>query len=660
MPDHGFLTDFLLILAVALPIAVVFTRLQLPSLVGFLLAGAVIGPHGFGWIDQSQTVSALADVGLILLLFVVGLELSLAQLSQLGGRILLAGIAQLFLTGLLIVVAVRAGGVGGTVPLLAAFVAVHSSTAIVLKVLSDRKQIDALHGRICLGIALIQDLSLLPIMLVLRGLGSAQVWTWEAIGRVTLQSVLGLGLVVFAARLLLPALLRRIVAMRSREVFTGTIVVVALGTAWVAGQFGLSLAVGALIAGLVISESEYAHAVVADVLPFRDTLNSIFFISIGMLVPIPAVISEFPFFIGSAVAVLVGKAAIVFAIVRLLYRSSRVAFQVAIALASMSELAFVLLQAARELALIDHSLYERFAAVAVLTMLPTPFLVTWSEPIWSWLAHRWRTRAPGPSQPAENSLAPHVVIVGYGLNGENLARVLRATGIPFVVVELDPRRARSARAQAAPVVYGDATKPQVLRAAGVERAQVVVIAISDVQATRRIVSQVRHLAPQVPIIVRTRYVAEIEELRRLGATEVIPEEFETSVEIFARVLRLLRVPRNIINAQIDLIRREGYSMLRGLELPRQTLDQLDAILAATTTESFLVTRDSPLCGKSLRDLRLRKETGATVIAIVRNGKPLTNPEPDEPIHAGDILVLVGSHEQLDRALQRLSEPAGTG
>jgi CPA2 family monovalent cation:H+ antiporter-2 len=239
------------------------------------------------------------------------------------------------------------------------------------------------------------------------------------------------------------------------------------------------------------------------------------------------------------------------------------------------------------------------------------------------------------------------------LNGENLARVLRATGIPFVVVELDPRRTRAARVENAPVIYGDATKPQVLRAAGVDRAQVVVIAISDAAATRRIVSHVRHLAPEVPIIVRTRYVAEIEELRRLGATEVIPEEFETSVEIFARVLRRLRVPRNIINAQIDLIRSEGYSMLRGVELPRQTLDQLDAILAATLTESFLVARDSPICGMTLRDLRIRKETGATVIAIVRDGKPITNPPPDEPIRGGDILVLVGSHEQLDRALQLL-------
>ncbi|GBD27130.1 Glutathione-regulated potassium-efflux system protein KefC [bacterium HR30] len=655
MPNNEFLADFVLILAVALSIAVVFTRLELPSLVGFLLAGAVIGPHGIGLIDQSETVSALAEIGLILLLFVVGLELSFAQLTQLGARIVLAGMIQLGATGGLVAAAVTAGGGAPIVALLAAFTVVHSSTAIALKVLADRKQMDALHGRICLGISLVQDLSLLPLMLLLRGIASPDAWTWQGVIRLLLQSLFGLAVIVVAARLLLPAVLRRVVAMRSREVFTGTIVVVALGTAWIAGQVGLSLAVGALIAGLVISESEYAHAVVADVLPFRDTLNSIFFLSVGMLVPLEAVIAQFPFFFGTALALLVGKALVVFAIIRVLYRSGRVALQAAVALASMSELAFVLLRAAMELGMVDVPVYERFVAVAVLTMLPTPFLMAWSEPMWSWWERRF---APVASTPAARSdrEVPHVVIVGFGLNGENLARVLTATGIPFVVVELDPRRARSAREQKANVVYGDATRPQVLRAAGVEHAQVVVIAISDAAATRRIVSQVRHLAPEVPIIVRTRYVAEIEDLRRLGATEVIPEEFETSVEIFARVLRLLRVPRNIINAQVDLIRQEGYSMLRGLELPRQTLDQLDEILAATTTESFLVTRDSPLCGHTLRDLRLRKETGATVIAIVRNGKPITNPEPDEPLRAGDILVLVGSHQQLDHALQRLSGP----
>lgn len=656
MSGEILLTDFLLILAVALPIAVVFTRLQLPSLVGFLVAGAVIGPHGLALIHASQTVDAMAEVGLILLLFVVGLELSLGQVLQLGGRIMLAGVGQLVLTGVLVAMVVRTAGGSATAAALAAFVVVHSSTAIVLKVLADRRELDALHGRICLGIVLIQDLSLLPLMLVLRAMGTAEGWTWSALLALALQAVLALVAIVVVARLVLPAVLRRVADMRSREVFTGTIVVVALGTAWLAGQLGLSLAVGALLAGLVISESEYSHAVVADVLPFRDTLNSIFFISVGMLVPLPAVAANLPFFVGAAALVLAGKAVVVFALVRLLYGSGRVAFHAAVALASMSELAFVLLRAAVDWGLVDAAGYEQFVAVAVLTMLPTPFFMSWSDRVWAW----WERRTAGETAPAAAArpAAPaHVVIVGFGLNGENLARVLRATGIPLVVVELDPRRAHAAQYDGAPVIFGDATKPQVLRAAAVERAQVVVIAISDAAATRRIVAHVRHLAPDVPIIVRTRYVAEIEELRRLGATEVIPEEFETSVEIFARVLRRLRVPRNIIQAQIDLVRSEGYRMLRGLALPRATLDQLDSILAATTTESFLVTRDSPLVGRTLRDLRLRKDTGATVIAIVRHGTPRTNPQPDEPLQAGDILVLVGAHEQLDRALQVLQGDA---
>jgi CPA2 family monovalent cation:H+ antiporter-2 len=289
-------------------------------------------------------------------------------------------------------------------------------------------------------------------------------------------------------------------------------------------------------------------------------------------------------------------------------------------------------------------------------MLVSPFLMAGAPLALDAWARR-RTMAPAATPAPVSADRSKVLIIGYGLNGENLARVLGATGLSYVILELDPERVATARQRGLPVVFGDATRPAALQQAGAQRAIVAVIAISDAVATRRIVAHIRQLNDEVPIIVRTRYVAEIDELRRLGATEVIPEEFETSVEIFARVLRRLRVPRNVINVQIDLMRREGYRMLRGLELPRQTLDELSAILAATTTDSFLITSDSRVVGRSLRDLRLRKETGATVIAIVRNGKPLTNPEPDVAIEVGDILILVGAHEQLDRALAVLEGSA---
>ncbi len=460
-------------------------------------------------------------------------------------------------------------------------------------------------------------------------------------------------LIVGVARLLLPALLARIVRLRSRELFTGTIVLVTVGTAWLAGQLGLSLALGALIAGLVISESEYSHAVVADVLPFRDTLNSIFFISIGMLVPVDRLWMDASYLILLTGAAMLGKTIIAVCVVLPFYRSWRVALLTAVALSSLGELAFVLTRFALPSGMLSQPQYEIFTTVAVLSMLTAPFLMT---ALPAWLDRLDRQREIQPVAPASPPPRPPVLIIGYGLNGENLARVLLSTGIPYIILELDPMRVAAAGARGENVIFGDATRPQVLEQVGAEHAAVVVVAISDVVATRRIVAHLRQLNPSVPVIVRTRYLAEMENLRRLGATEVIPEEFETSVEIFARVLRRLHVPRNVITRQIELIRVEGYRMLRSVKLPNQTLDQLTSILAATTAESFLVTPRSPAVNKSLRDLRLREETGVNVIAIVRGGVSHASPEADFVIQAGDILMLVGAHAQLDHGLRVLQGP----
>ncbi|HVM97689.1 MAG TPA: NAD-binding protein, partial [Candidatus Acidoferrales bacterium] len=496
-----------------------------------------------------------------------------------------------------------------------------------------------------------------PMILLTRVITSPEAGTWQTIVIVLLKAAGAVAVIVAAARLALPAVLRQVVRLRSRELFTGTIVVVALGAAWLAGRMGLSLSLGALIAGLVISESEYSHQVVADILPFRDTFNSVFFLSVGMLVEPTYLLVHCVPLISATVAVIVFKAALCAAILFVFARSLRVSVQTALCLAPLGELAFVLARFASPSGLLDVEQYQAFVTVAVLSMLAAPLLIAIAPRLAAAVERSMRAPTSELSSASE-SLPRRVVVIGYGLNGENLANVLRATGIPYTILEIDPRRLKTARERGEPVQFGDATRLQVLDQAGVATAPVVVVAISDPNATRRIVALLRTLNQEGTIVVRTRYVAEIDELRRLGASEVIPEEFETSVEIFARVLRRLRVPRNIINIQVDLIRRSGYGMLRGLDLPRQTLDQLGDILAATTTESFLVTADSPAVGQTLRGLRLRKVTGATVIAAVRDRAPQTNPPPDFEIQSGDILVMLGSHAQLDHAVQMLQGPEG--
>ncbi len=657
MMQSTLLRDLVVLFAAALPIVVIFQRLHVPSVVGYLIAGMLIGPHGLAFIGDSADVDTLAELGVVLLLFVVGLELSLRQLTQQRRVIFLSGGLQVLATGGVVCAAALALGIAAAESVLLGFLIVHSSTVIVLKVLAERGELDAPHGRIVIGVLLIQDLSLVPMMLLTRLLAAPASASWLAVGLVLAKAAVAIGFIVVAAQLVLPTLLRHIVQLRNRELFTGTIVLFCLGTAWLASQFGLSLALGALIAGLVISESEYSHQAVADILPFRDVFNSVFFISIGMLLRADFLVPHLPRLLAAAAAVLILKAVIIPLVLLPFYRSLRVAIVAALSLAAVGELSFVLARFALPSGLLPPEHYEAFIAVAVLTMLASPFLIHAAPVIATRLQALAGTTAPATA-PARDLTRNHVLIIGYGLNGENLAHVLRQTGLPYLILELNPERTAAARSRGEPVVYGDASRPTVLGEAGVAAAHVIVVAISDRHATRRIVALARQSNPQVPIIVRTRYVAEMDDLRRLGATEVIPEEFETSVEIFARVLRRLRIPRNVIALQVDLIRRQGYSMLRGLQLPRQTLDQLADILAATTTESFMVPRASAAAGRTIRQLQLRKTTGVTIIAVVRGGQPLTNPPADFEIRSGDILVMVGNHAQLDKALSRLgADPA---
>jgi CPA2 family monovalent cation:H+ antiporter-2 len=656
MTEGSILRDLVVLFATALPIVFIFQRLKVPSIVGFLIAGIVIGPHGTGLIAQSADVDSLAELGLVLLLFVVGLELSLSQLVRLGRIIIWAGSLQILLTGAIAWAVAMAAGFPARSAVFFGFVLVQSSTAIVLKTLSDRGELHAPHGRLATGVLLIQDLCLVPMMLLTRLLSTTATASWGAVALVLLQAAIAIAVIVLAARLLMPAVLRRVVGLRSRELFVGAIILFCLGTAWLAARFGLSLALGALIAGLVISESEYSHQVTADILPFRDAFISVFFISVGMLLQLDFLRAHLPILLAAAVWVVLCKTLATILAVLPGYPSLRVATVTALSLAQVGELSFVLARFALPAGLIVPVEYQAFVAVAVLTMLAAPFLIHGAARV-SYAPQDLfpvTEAAPLPQRLARH----HVLVVGYGLNGENLAHVLQQTGLQYLILEMDPERVVAARQNGEPILFGDGTRLEVLRQAGAATAHVIVVAISDPVATRRIVALSRQLNAQAPIIVRTRYLAELDDLRRLGATEVIPEEFETSVEIFARVLRRLRVPRNVIQLQVDLIRRQGYSMLRGLELPRQTLDQLGQILAATTTESFMVPKNSPAAHRSIRELQLRKMTGVTIIAVVHGGKTLTNPSPDAVIEAGDIVVMVGSHAQLDQAMEQLGAGAG--
>lgn len=648
------LRDIVILLTASIPIVFLCHRAGVPSLVGFLVAGILVGPGGSGLVTDAAFIDGLGHLGAVLLLFAIGLELSVAELARLGGRVLAAGLAQILGMGLVAWALARAAGFDSGGALLLSFVLVHSSTVVALKLFSDRGQLDAPQGRVATGILVLQDLAVVPMVLLIPLLASReQIDAFEILFQLG-KAVLVVGGIVLLARLVLPVLLRQAARIGLRELFTVTVVLVCLGTAWLAGSFDLSLEIGALIAGLVLSDSEYSHQVFAEMAAMRDLFASLFFISIGMHLSYGFLAAHAAEVLAGAAALMLVKTAVFTALLLPVLRSLRLALVVGVGLSQLGELAIVLIGIAAPHGIFAPEVAELLIGISVVTFGVSPLLLGPAERLGLW----WQRREGSSlsTLEADEVLSGHVVILGYGLNGRNLARVLRETGVPYRVAAMNPARIAEARAGGEHIVYGDATSREVLETLGVPDAAIVVIAISDAIASQRATGLVRELNPRAVILVRTRYVAEIEKLRELGADEVIPEEFETSVEIFARVLRRLHLPRNVIDLQVSLIRRDGYEMLRGLDLPRQSLTDVQDLLVAALTETYRIEEASPAANCAIRDLRLRRETGVTIIAVVRDGKPSANPDPAFVLEAGDVLVLLGNHAALAKAYGRL-DPA---
>ena len=660
MPDVHLLEELLIVLAVTVSIVFLFQKMRVPAIVGFLLAGVVIGPGGLGLVREVAQVETLADIGLVLLLFTIGIEFSLETILAMQRRILLAGLSQVLLTICAVAGIAVAAGMGTGVGVFYGFLVTMSSTAIVLRALQDRGEIHALHGRLASGTLLFQDLCIVPMMLMVPFLAqSAQVHATDILWAVV-KSLLALLVIVWAARKVLPRLLRQVALARNREIFVLVIVLLCVGTAWLSAKFGLSLALGALIAGLVISESELSHQVVAEVLPLRDCFSGIFFVSIGMLLDPGTLGRDWLTPVAALLLLVTVKTAVLFLVFWYFYRSIRLGVLLGLSLAQIGEFSFILAKAGVGHQLLSATQEQNFLAASILSMVATPFLIPAAHAL---MYRRVRARRKKgrvdevfEAVPTKVRTEGHVIVVGYGLNGQNLARVLRESAIPYRVLELDPELVQKGKAAGEPIDFGDGTRRDILQQAAIDAARVLVVAISDPAATAHVVSQARRLRPDLHIIVRTRYVAEIDRLYGLGANEVIPEEFETSVEIFARVLQEYHVPRNVISLQVDLIRREHYGAMRGFQLRGRQLDELSGYLVGATTDIFSVSEKSPWVGRSLREIDLRRRNGVTLIAAVRDGSAMTNIGPEFIVQAGDRLFLLGDHKALDGAAQ-LASPA---
>jgi monovalent cation:H+ antiporter-2, CPA2 family len=623
-------------------------RIKAPTIVGFLITGILAGPQGLGLIQATEQVAAMAEIGVILLLFSVGIEMSLKDLLKIKKYVLVGGSLQVSLTILAVFAILVYFGVPAGEALLMGFLVSLSSTAIVLRIIQKRDEFDSIYGRTTLGILIFQDIAVVPMMLVIPFLpGSTQAATGSPLS-VLVKGVVFIVLVIISAKWIIPELLFYIAKTGDRELFLLSIVALCFAVAWVTSMAGLSLGLGAFLAGLIISESPYSHQAFGYVLPLRDAFTSFFFVSIGMLLNLDFLMLNPAFIILLALGVMALKALIGGFATSVLGLPLRICVLIGLALSQIGEFSFILSQVGWNSGIISEEAYQLFLDIAVLTMGATSFLMAASP----WIADSV-LRLPFPDKLKNSAyLQPktdkepktdHVIIVGYGVNGRNVAKSASSRDIPYTIVEIDPEIVKNEAIRGEPIFFGDAMQESVLRHVGIMDARVLVIAISDPSATRRITELARRLSPVLFIIARTRYLQEMKPLHDLGANEVIPEEYETSVEIFARVLERFQVPRGEIEEFVDQVRSDSYEMFRSLSNNPYCSSSLT--LPSEEVNTLTVGKGSQAEGKAEEELRL-KEYGMQLLAVRRDQETLVDLDKGYMLKAGDIVILLGPHENL--------------
>ncbi len=651
--SHG-LFEAVILLALASAGLAITERLRLPSVVGFLVVGAIAGPEMLGLVSEPDRVRDLAEIGVIFLLFEIGLELPLERIRTLWRLALIGGGFQLIVTLGAVAGVAHAFGLAWPAALVVGAGVSMSSTAIVLRLLADEGQIDAPGGQFAIAVLLMQDLAIVPFLLFIpllagdtTSLGDVAV----VFGRMGVAlAFLGIGVWI-----LVPRILDRVAQTRSGELFSLLALLIVLGSALTAETLGLTLAVGAFLAGIAASGSPYAHQLFSEVVPLRGVLLGIFFIAVGMFFD-PSQVLEAPgTFVFDVFTITLGKILIVLVAGMVLLRQSlRVSLEAGLTLCQMGEFSFVLLGVAGQAGLIEPVLQQRVVAASIATLLISPFLIRYAPIIAGAIAERLHhpgRAMPNEAEDDEPEQNARVVIIGYGPAGQTLTRLLRSLDVPYIAVDTNPNATLAAAQTGDPVIYGDATRPQVLSHLRVWDARLVAVAISDPLATRRIVSRIRAMAPDTPILARTRYVREVDRLSSAGATTVVAEEFEGSIELVARALESFDIPTGAIARFTEALREEGYGAIRApaaLPIDPWLMELLDH------TDTEWVEVPMTLSGEpTLGELDIRAQTGGNVLVIERGANSHPNPPPDFALKGGDRLLVLGGAENLLRVRQLL-------
>jgi len=643
------------LLAAAVFAVVACRSLNLPPILGYLLVGALAGPHALGLLPDTASARRLAEFGVVFLMFTIGLEFSLPRLYAMQRIVFGLGLAQVLVTMLAVAAGAMLWGLTWQASLALGGALAMSSTAILSKLLADRRELDAPHGREVIGVLLFQDLAVVPLLVLIPALSQPLERLAGEVGWALAKAALLLALVLFVGQRLMRAWFGLVARRKSGELFMLNVLLVTLGFATLTEVAGLSPALGAFVAGMLISETEFRYQVEEDIKPFRDVLLGLFFVSTGMLLDPAAIWRDAARLVGLLVLLLAAKLVIAAGLSRLLGSAPGVALRTGLWLCTAGEFGFVLVVRATDTRLVDAVLIQPVLAAMVLSMIVAPLIVHFSDRlVLRFVAAEWFARSLQLTQIAARSVTTekHVILCGYGKTGQHLARFLETEKIGFIALDLDPERVREAAAAGEPVAWGDCTRRENLLAAGIARASVLVVTFADIGTTLRLVAQARALRPDLPIVARAREEEDIDRLYAAGVAEVVPEALESSVMLATHALALVGVPMHRVIRRLRELREQHYALLRGFF--HGASDLQEGLADAEQPRLRAVTLDDGAwaVGRSIAELELEK-LGAGVTALRRRSQPDARVTGTLKLQAGDIVVLRGSAAALKAAEERL-------
>jgi CPA2 family monovalent cation:H+ antiporter-2 len=653
---HNTLELVLILLAAAVLIVALFRTLRLPSLLGYMAAGVAIGPHATGLVPDTEQARYLAEFGVVFLMFSIGLEFSLGQLRAMRSLVFGLGGSQVVVTTGLVMAFALAAGLDWRAGLVLGGILAMSSTAIVSRLLAERYELQSRHGQQIVGVLLFQDLAVVPLLILIPALAKGDEALASTLGLAFLKAVVVLALILFFGQRLMRPWFGLVAGRKTPELFMLNVFLVTLGLAWLTQLADLSLALGAFLAGVLISETEYRYQVEADIKPFRDVLLGLFFITMGMHLNIDLVGHYLGWVALATVVLVAGKLFIVLLLAKLFKAATADAWRSGLSLAQAGEFGLVLLALAAGHGLLGGPVAQVVLAAMLLSMLTAPLLIQNSDALVRRVcASEWMSRAAELHEIAVRSFsrAGHVIVCGYGRSGQTLARLLDQEHIPFIALDLDPLRVKQAAAAGESVVYGDASRLEVLMAAGLSRAKAVVVTYADVPSALKVLRVVQEARPGLPVVVRTLDDARMDELIQAGAQEVVPEVLEGSLMLASHALMLLGVPLSRVVKRVREVREQRYSLLKAFFLgATEATEEEGAETVQPRLYTVTVAEGSPAVGRTLGQLELA-DLNVRVTAIRRHNIRGIDPGPETRLEVGDSLILLGLPEDLALAELKL-------